>query len=171
MKHKNILLVMFFLTLFVFQQVQAGESMPLAEKSSGVNVPLASDLFSIVRIRIFPIDASGNKTSTTLCYWGMPQNGCPEQPKLTGVLNGVTYDCNQETTARAVSENDPTTGYPLYFYLCPERDYLPDVVAQEMGLDIIRPPETEALRAQAVAARTVASWKAENISSIIRYVA
>jgi len=28
MKHKNILLVVFFLTLFVFQQVQAGETMP-----------------------------------------------------------------------------------------------------------------------------------------------
>jgi hypothetical protein len=37
MKHKNISLVVFFLTLFVFQQVQAGSTMPLAENLSQIN--------------------------------------------------------------------------------------------------------------------------------------
>jgi hypothetical protein len=32
MKHKNILLIVFLLTLFVFQQVQATATMPSAEK-------------------------------------------------------------------------------------------------------------------------------------------
>jgi len=31
MKHKNILLVVFFLTLFVFQQVQADTNLPIYE--------------------------------------------------------------------------------------------------------------------------------------------
>jgi hypothetical protein len=38
MKYKKILLVIFFLTLFVFQQVQAGATLPSKEKTSPNNV-------------------------------------------------------------------------------------------------------------------------------------
>jgi hypothetical protein len=166
MKHKNILLIVFFLTLFVFQQVQAGATVPTTGRPSEMNVPLANTvLLSVIKIRIFPVDNSGAQYGTALCHWPddnngpleYDKNGCPiNEPMLTGVQDGATYDCDQEVSPRPVSDNDVNG---KFYYLCVDHDYLPDVVAKEMDVATI-PPHNQALKAQAVASRTVASWKA-----------
>ena len=60
MKRKNLLLIVFFLSLFVSQQVQAGENLPSAGKLSEMNAPLANTfLFDTVYVRIYPLRDDG----------------------------------------------------------------------------------------------------------------
>jgi len=159
MKRKNILLIVFVLTLFVFQQVQAGGIMPSARKKSETNAQLAGGWADVVRIRIYPLNLSnGTIVGADPCTWQTPMDGCgPSEPLFTGtVYQDSTVDCNDK----------PQNPYPRkendYYYLCIEGDYLPDVLPTEMNLGQIRPPELEALKALAVAARTFVKYKAPN---------
>lgn len=145
MKRKNILLVVFFLTLFVFQQVQAMENMPSAGKLSEMSAPQANTvLFDTLFVYIYPLDNVGYRDSTKpyLCTWPSSDYGCGDAaPVYTPV--GYPY-----------AENG-------YYYLDTEADYLPNVLPNEINLAQIRPPEPEALKAQAVAARTFATYKSK----------
>jgi hypothetical protein len=146
MKHKNFLLVTFFLTLFVFQQVQAGETMP--PKGNPSQVSFAPPYAPLPTINVFVLWLQDDGKIDT-ASWNGPHKcvnpnehyGCgiidPERP--TAPLNPV-----------------PITVDPYY---------LRDVITIEMNVGEIPPTEQElpALKAQAIAARTVASWKAVNL--------
>jgi len=149
MKHKNILLVVFFLTLFVFQQVQAGETMPPN------NPPQINPAPSNVGILY--------NTLYVYVYWLVPADD-PNNPGA--ILNPPTqcewptnnYGCGSESP-------DPTLGLrePEGFFHVREQYYLRNVLPNEMDFAEIAPdPDAEALQAQAIAARTFASYKSAN---------
>jgi hypothetical protein len=148
MKHKNILLIVFLLTLFVFQQVQAGATMPSAEKPSQINAaPSNVDvLYKTVSVYMYKlVDTTGEIASPMAkCKWdGNFEYGCGNaSPPQIDETNSF-YIVNVE--------DDPSRG-----------TYLRDVVATEMNLAELYPPAPEALMAQVVAARTFASWKSAN---------
>lgn len=147
MKHKNILLVAFFLTLFVFQQVQAGATIPLLENPSQINAAPANTniLFSTVQVYVYKlVPNSGsiqNPDSPELCAW----------PRDFGV-----YGCGNDYPPGLLEPEG-------FLIVNVEQDYLRDVLATEMNLAQITPdPGGQALKAQAVASRSVASWKSSN---------
>ena len=159
MKRKNILLIVFMLTLFVFQQVQAGG------KNSEMNAPLAAvtGWADVVFIKIYPLNlGTGEKNSETPCTWTTYQDGCgSSEPVFTGTvtgddIQGYSVDCNNKP------QNPYSRGENGYYYLCIDGDYLPDVLPTEMNIGQIHPPEPEALRALAVAARSFVKYKKYN---------
>ena len=145
MKYKNILLIVFFLTLFVFQQVQAGATILSLENLSQINAAPANTniLFSTVQVYVYKLeDGSGALLPThERCVW----------PDHFGV-----YGCGDDWP--------PGTLEPEGFLIVNvEQDYLRDVIATEMNLaQIIPDPQGEALKAQAIASRSVASWKSDH---------
>ena len=123
MKHKNILLVVFFLTMFVFQQVQAEANLPTTGKPSQMNSPLANTyLFDTVYVQIYPLDNAGKiiqgHSACDLSNTSDPL--CPD-------IDPPTYCVDN------ASKIERTNGYNFY-YLCTDQDYLPDVVAEEMDV-------------------------------------
>ncbi|MEW6406713.1 MAG: SpoIID/LytB domain-containing protein, partial [Chloroflexota bacterium] len=164
MKRKNILLIVFMLTLFFFQQVQAGGSMPSPRKSE-IKASLSGGWDDVVFIRIYPLNMNdGTIHDFTPCTWATNNEpGCgPSAPLFTGtVYQDSTVDCNDKPQNPYPRKSDPNDPYG-YYYLCIEGDYLPDVLPTEMNLGQIRPPEVEALKALAVAARTFVKYKAPN---------
>jgi hypothetical protein len=149
MKHKNILLVVFFLSLFIFQQAQAGGTIP----SVGKNPPqinLASSnsatLNQIIWVYVLELNGDGSVPTTgpTRCWVGDTAYGCAEFNDPRG------YTDPQYPTIDSVQQN------PIPIIV--EQYYLPDVIAREMNVAQFA-PDIEALKAQALAARTVANWK------------
>jgi len=142
MKYKNILLVVFFLTLFVFQQVQAGATIPSAENPSQIGFAPANTpiLFSIIKVYVYPLTDKGET------FGNSP------------VLCAYPYDVEQGTYGCGTMNSNPTDGVQNPDYIDVENYYLKDVIAAEMNVKGI-PPELDALKAQAIASRTVASWK------------
>jgi peptidoglycan hydrolase-like amidase len=145
MKHRNILLVVFFLTLFVFQQAQAGATIPPLEYPSQINVAPANTniLFSTVQVYVYKlVNGSGALLpSRERCVW----------PDHFGI-----YGCGDNFPPGLLEPEG-------YLIVNVEQDYLRDVLATEMNLAQITPdPEGEALKAQAIASRSVASWKSAN---------
>jgi len=145
MKHRRILLIVFFLALFVFQQVQAGGTMPLAEKPPRINAAPANTniLFPTIKVYVYPlVEGSGallNPASPILCAF--------------------PYDVEHNTYGCGTMNSNPDDGVQNPDYIDVENYYLKDVIGTEMNVNGI-PPEIEALKAQALASRTVASWKA-----------
>jgi hypothetical protein len=146
MKHKNFLLVAFFLTLFVFQQVQAGATIP-SNKTSLINVaPANTVLFDTVYVYMYPlVPLTGELASSTKCQWPNNDYGCGSTPPP------IMDQSPTGSFFRVNVEDDSSKG-----------TYLRDVIATEMNLAELHPPEPEALMAQTVAARTFASWKSAN---------
>lgn len=135
MKYKKLLLIVFLLTLFVVQQAQAGTVIPSSENPAPANTSLLSE----ITIYLYPlIDTTGEFASQDLCKWpeDVGKYGCGDMNP-----NGDEYSNNTEM-------------------INPENFYLDDVLATEMNLAQI-PPEPEALKAQAVASRSIATWKAK----------
>jgi hypothetical protein len=136
MKYKNILLVVFFLSLFVFQQAQASAKRPLVENPSGINLSPASIPLDHIWVWVFHLNPNNGELMNIPpipCYYQDPEFGCAE-------VGGYPYEPN-----------------PIYIDI--ENDYLPDVLAREMDV-AVNYPTLEALKAQVLAARTVATWKA-----------
>ena len=141
MKYKKILLIVFLLMLFVFQQAQASAVIP----SSKNPVPANTSLRSTITIYLYPLDTTGALASADLCKW-------PDDAKSQ--WNEGTYGCGDMDPN---GDGQFNASEPVN----PENFYLDDVLATEMNLAQI-PPEPEALKAQAVASRSVATWKAEH---------
>lgn len=143
MKHKNILLVVFFLSLFVFQQVQASATIPSLERPSQIiAAPLNTNiLFSTVHVYVYKLVSTTGALlpSRERCAW----------PDDFGV-----YGCGDNFPPGSLEPDG-------FLIVNVEQDYLRDVIATEMNLAQI-PPELEALKAQAIASRSVASWKSDN---------
>jgi hypothetical protein len=138
MKRKNLLLVVFFLSLFVSQQVQAGATTPVQTQINPS--PANSVLSSQFQIYIYYLTNSGAIT---------PDHKLCAYPRDFGV-----YGCGSEFPDKDILD-------PAGFYYIGEQYYLQNVLPNEMNFAQI-PPEAEALKAQAVASRTVGSWKAAN---------
>jgi hypothetical protein len=147
MKHKNILLVVFFLTLFIFQQAQAGGTVPIMGDPLQVNVAPASVgiLYDTLYIYVYqlvpannPINPGAIQDPPTQCEWPATAYGCGSEPP-----GGLRE--------------------PEGFFHVAEDYYLRNVLPNEMNFAEITPDSgAEALKAQAIAARTVASWKSAN---------
>jgi len=146
MKYKNILLVVFFLTLFVFQQVQAGATIPSAENPSQINaVPAnANILFSTFHVYVYKLVPPTETNSGSI----LPSHELCVYP---ADINLHTYGCGSEYPDLGIQE-------PQGYFQVGEEYYLKNVLPNEMDFAEI-PPDKEALKAQAIAARTVASWK------------
>jgi len=146
MKHKKFLLVTFLLTLFVFQQVQAGATMPPTENPSQVS--LAPAYAPLPTIGVFVL-------------WLNPD---------TNAIDGQPRKCVTPYEHHGCGTIDPTNPdnpkNPAYIPVGQSVDlYLQDVLTIEMDVAEIPPvpEEFQAFKAQAVAARTFASWKAVNL--------
>jgi hypothetical protein len=138
MKRKNLLLIVFFLSLFVSQQVQAGATTPFQAQ---INLfPANSVLFSQFQIYIYHLTNSGVIT---------PDHKLCSYPRDFGV-----YGCGSEFPDQDILD-------PAGFYYIGEQYYLQNVLPNEMNFAQIL-PDAEALKAQAVASRTVGSWKSAN---------
>ena len=85
MKHKNILLVAFFLSLFVFQQVQAGAVAPIAKNPAQINPAPANAgiLYTNLYIYVYILQGNGAiQQPPTLCKWPDKRHpyGCRNTP-------------------------------------------------------------------------------------------
>ncbi len=147
MKHKNILLVVFFLTLFVFQQVQASTIIPPVKNPYSINAAPARtgvllDYVNVYMYMLQPNTGGFLNNTPSRCEW--PLNfgiyGCGDDYNDFYLVDPGSY--------MTVVIEDVGAG----------KDYLRDVIATEMNLAEIT-PNLEALKAQAIASRTVASWK------------
>lgn len=134
-KRKNILLLVFFLTLFVFQQVQAGGITPSVANLS-VNPAPAYAYPDQIWLFVLKLNPNGSiKSPDTLCDVGdTSDDGCAEL--------GYSF---------------PPMNNPIYIDI--ENAYLPNVLPREMDVQS-NDPSLAALQAQAVAARTYAIWTA-----------
>jgi len=136
MKRKNILLLAFFLTLFVFQQAQAGGTMPSVANPSINSAPPYAYL-DHVWLYVLKLHPDGTKVSPdTMCLTGDTGPGCAE-----------------------AGQSFPAAPNPIYIDV--ESEYLPNVLPREMDVQN-NDPTLPAAQAQAVAARTYATWTARN---------
>ncbi len=149
MKHKNFVLITFFLTLFVFQQVQAGATMPPKENPSQVSFAPAYAPLPTINVFVLAlrednnaIDYSINGDQPYKCLYAHQYHGC-------GIIDPTNPG----------APNNPVISIPVGG---PNDLYLRDVLVKEMDIDEIPlAAETfQAFKAQAVAALTFASWKA-----------
>lgn len=146
MKLKNFLLVTSFLTLFVFHQAQAGATAPSRENPSQISFAPPYAPLPTINVFVLWLNPITNAIDTTT--WGGPHK-CVNPYEHHGC---GSIDPEQPNAAR---NPVPITVDPYY---------LRDVVTIEMNVGEIPPTlqELPALKAQAIAARTVASWKAVN---------
>ena len=135
MKHKKLLLVVFFLTLFIFQQAQASANLSLKEnKANDLPQSKLSSLPTQRYITMLHLDDNGARISfAATCTYGDTSFGCAE-------LGGYPYQDN-----------------PVWVDV--ENDYLLDVLPREMNVAENKPSTLDALQAQALAARSLADWK------------
>jgi predicted outer membrane repeat protein len=145
MKYKKVLLVVFLLAMFINQQAQAAKTTPSVENPSQNNSASADTLYNYVSVNMYHLSNPGGqlkdnppKKCWTLGYID-PEFGCGTgDPLHTDIAqNPVTF--NKEDL---------------------EKYYLKDVLSREMDVST-NDPTLAALRAQAIASRTVATWKAK----------
>jgi len=109
-KRKNMLLIVFMLTLFVFQQVQAGGIMPSAGKNSEMNAPLATvEWADVVLIRIYPLDLNYGTImpGSDPCDWDPPVDGCgPSAPLFHGDITSNPVGCNINNTPSSIGHDN-----------------------------------------------------------------
>ena len=142
MKHKKLLLISFLITLFAFQQVQSGITMPFERSPLSLN-----------------LQQGYNQPEISVKYWHLdPNSGARIEPPIACLdftPTDFAYGCTQTT-----EKFYPYPANPWNVSL--ENDYLLNTVAKEMpaiagntGEDY---PNLPALSAQAVAARSFAYY-------------
>lgn len=146
MKHKKALLFLFLTILLVFQQVEVdAKALNNTEKLSPNKSAQVDGLPTTVLIYMKEFDVNGGPTNN-LCYLGDTTLGCVEPG------SGLTYPpSNQYVTFESGQVNPIRVDIENY--------YLQNVLPREMNVKEIY-PTLEALKAQALAARTIADWKA-----------
>jgi len=153
MKHKKLLLVTFFLTLFVFQQAQAGAKILPKDNLPKINSAPQSGLFPKMYIWMYHLNNDGSMApGRTLCRIADKDNafGCVEKTEVNGTYFYYPYDSNPMPLAYDADLSIPAQIIDV------ETDYLPDVLSREM--DPHSYPNLEPQRAQAVAARSFADF-------------
>lgn len=144
MKRRKILLIIFFLSLFVSQQVYAGANILSDGSVSQANLVQTIGLPTQIYVNMLHLDLdNGGKVASPRveCIWLERAEGCGEA----------------------------NTQFPYQDYVAlvdVENDYLLDVLPREMNMAENNPtPDVlPALQAQALAARSVAAWKDKYLS-------
>ncbi len=150
MNRKKTLFVIFFLSLFVFQQVLANVDVLAKNSSNRVNLHQGAGLPSQISVTMYHLDLEFGgeiKQPPTLCEWLERADGCGEA--------GTQYPYPNSIAVVDV-----------------ENDYLLDVLPREMSVIENHPPTLQALQAQAIAARSVGAWKFalnNNVNNSIDY--
>lgn len=120
MKNKNLLLVIFLLTLFMFQQVQANAQTPSSNKLVNQN-----SLLPNLYVKMYHLERTGEVVGDrTLCGSGHSVYGCVE-------VDGVQYypyDFNIMPLDYDADLSQPSKIIDV------ESDYLLDVLAHEMDV-------------------------------------
>ncbi|MFZ1041297.1 MAG: SpoIID/LytB domain-containing protein [Anaerolineales bacterium] len=150
MKHKKILLVVFFLAFFVFQKVQADSSLPSGEKLSQINPDstcISVILFCNFHVYMYVLDYPSGLSTPTPCAY-------PSDIEANQLDPSTYYGCGTEYPDHGVQE-------PAGYFDVSQQYYLRNVLPTEMDFVDFHPPDPEALKAQAVASRTNASWKSK----------
>lgn len=150
MTHKNMFLIAFFLTLLLSQRVQAAASAQSDEKLSRNSAPANQMLYNTFYVKMYKLVPPDQPNSGAIL---------PSQEICIYPFDFNTYGCGSEYPDTDLRE-------PEGFFHVTEQYYLRNVLPNEMDFAEIV-PDAEALKAQAIAARTVANWKsvyaAENI--------
>jgi hypothetical protein len=165
MKRTKILFLLFIFALSIFQQRQEvnAQNLPSADNSSSNHSPQASGLASTVIVYMRHINNDGvivgTGTSSYCAYKDGEDTGCVEQG------SGLIYPpVNQYITffveCQEGHPNDPNycSNNPIKVDI--ENYYLKNVLPREINVAENDPP-LAALKAQALAARSIADWKAK----------
>ena len=137
MKYKKTLLIIFFLSLFFFQQAQASANIQPNNRIPHTNSAQGTGLPTQIYVNMLHLNIDGDGAAYV-----------PHQP------------CIWLERADGCGEANTQFPYPYYVALVDvENDYLLNVLPREMNVAINNPPTLEALQAQAVAARSLADWK------------
>lgn len=147
MKHKKVLLILSFCILFIFQQLRAdAKVLPEIGNPSPIESHLASGLPSTVLVFMKEFDLNGGPTDNP-CFQGDTSDGCV-QPGA-----GLAYPPSSPYVTFEYA------GYKNPIRVDVEHYYLHNVLPREM--DVAKNyPTLAALKAQALAARTYADFKA-----------
>ncbi|MFZ5908886.1 MAG: SpoIID/LytB domain-containing protein [Chloroflexota bacterium] len=152
MKYKNILLMAFLLALLVSQPAQAAATVTPDEKSvPGNATPANLELYNMFYVKMYKLVPPTEDNSGAILP--IPNNICV-YPDDFG-----TYGCGSEYPDTDIRE-------PEGFFHVTEQYYLRNVLPNEMDFAEIA-PDIEALKAQAIAARTVANWKSAHQPEIV----
>ncbi len=145
MKHKKIFLIVFLLTLFVFQSAQAGTIMPSVEDPSQPNSTSADASFANLPViyMYHLIDPGGEIADNP-----------PVQCWTLG-SGDHAYGCGTGDPEQPDNPRNPIYGLDV------ERYYLKDLLPREMDV-AQNDPTLNALKAQAIAARSFATFKSVN---------
>jgi hypothetical protein len=166
MKRTKTLFFLFVFALSFFQQRQEvnAQGLPSVDNLSSNHSPQASGLASTVVVYMRHIDDNGvivgGEGPDSYCHQGEGENtGCVEQG------SGLTYPPEDPSYITYVKchpdhPNDPAycDQNPLRFDI--DHYYLYNVLPREMDVATYDPP-LAALKAQALAARSIADWKAK----------
>lgn len=151
MKHLKILsFLLFFVLLFFQQQMRHGASAQNFGNTGNLSVnqsPQYNTLPSTVVVYMLKLDDNG-KSLGVLCYEGDLNFGCAEYG------SGDPYPPD---SPYVTPKNPETPGNPLVIDV--ENYYLKNILPHEMDVATYDPP-LAALKAQALASRSVADWKA-----------
>ena len=140
MKHKKILLIVFFLTLFVFQQVKASGIIPPTENPPQINLAPANVAFDHIGVWVLHlVDPTGEVATPRIACWTIGPGD-------------YAFGCGSGDPLDTQNPHNP-------IYIDVDQYYLPDVLPREMNVNELY-PTSGALKAQAVAARALATWKA-----------
>jgi len=148
MKHKKLLLVIFFLTLFVFQQTQAIAKILPKGNLPQTNLVKQNGLLPELWVRMYHLNPDGSVVGDRKqCATAAGDNtyGCVQTP----ATQYYPYDFNPIQLAY---DADPNNHQQIDM----EADYLLDVLSKEM--DVPNYPNLVPLQAQAVAARSFADY-------------
>jgi CSLREA domain-containing protein len=145
MRYRKILLLIFLLSLFASQKTHAVTKINSLNSSLKTVKSLQSQniLYTTIYLFVYQLNTDGSLK---------PDRNNPIMCNYPDDINNAVYGCG---SSMPQGNRDPLS---LFYYLDTETVYLPDVVALEMNTYVI-PASLEALKAQAVAARTFGSYK------------
>ncbi len=159
MRLHTMLLIMLFLVILAFEPSEARARLLSPEDPCTTPPPPGAILFYCLKVQMYALAPNGEKRSN-LCNY-------PDD-----MYNHV-YGCGTEYPDQDIQAADGS-------YYVREPYYLKNVLAAEMDVNGL-PPDIDALKAQAIASRTVATWKSKhgpwdiggypNINNSIQYQA
>jgi hypothetical protein len=145
MKHKKTLPIIFFIIMFISRPVLASAITLPAEKASLIDATSGNtNILNDIAVYTYPLTSTGellHPDNPILCSY----------PNDIGAYGCGNMDSDNDGFAQEIEYIDNDEDYEYY---------LKDVIAVEMNLAQITPdPESEALKAQAIASRTLVNWK------------
>jgi peptidoglycan hydrolase-like amidase len=160
MKLNKTLFIFFFLALFVFQQTQVDAQKSPYKDSLSSNFQTIDEWPEKVKVLMYEFNPETGAPTNNLCYYGSTVLGCVE-PNDSGL---VYPPVNQYVTFPHGGSN------PILVDM--EHYYLYNVLPREMDVKTYPPTTTTlpALKVQALAARSIADWKAVSNPIYVKYI-